>query len=77
MFTDVAEILRLAAELEDPNLPVEVVEELGTKFPPFNKECWDTLREYQLIQPGYSNTEAQMLAFCLAADIVENPSKGK
>lgn len=63
----------LAAELEDPNCPDECLKELGTNDPGFDKECWDFIRQYELIQPGYVNTEAQTLAFCLAAAIVENP----
>ena len=60
----------LAAELEDPTVPAEVVSEYG-KYPRFSKEHWDFLREYQLMQPGYVNTEAQILAFCLAAAMTE------
>lgn len=60
----------LAAELEDPKVPAEVVAEYG-KHPRFTKEHWDFLREYELLQSGYVNTEAQILAFCLAAAMTE------
>ena len=60
----------LAAELEDPAVPMDVLREYG-KSPRFSKEHWDFLRQYELLQPGYVNTEAQILAFCLAAAMTE------
>ncbi len=58
----------LAAELEDPCVPEEVVKKHG-RYPRFTSKHWDFLREYGLLQSGYVNTEAQILAFCLAAVI--------
>lgn len=70
-----SETFMLAAELEDPFLPPEVIVEVGAKHPGFSKECWDLLREYGLIGSGYVNTHAQTMAFCLASFIAEEQEK--
>jgi hypothetical protein len=70
----ISDRLLLAAELEDPNVPEELIKEVGSRYPPFTKECWELLREYGLLQPGYMQTEAQILAFCLAS-ILANEKK--
>lgn len=70
-----SEIFMLAAELEDPFLPDELVVEVGSKHPCFTKECWDLLREYGLMGSGYVNTHAQTMAFCLASLLAEEQEK--
>lgn len=65
----------LAAELEDPFLPNEVVEEVGSKHPGLTKECWDLLREYGLMGSGYVQTHAQTMAFCLASLLAAEQEK--
>jgi hypothetical protein len=70
-----SEIFMLAAELEDPYLPDNVVMEVGTKHPGLTKECWDLLREYGLMGSGYVQTHAQTMAFCLASILAEEQEK--